>query len=77
MDAVELLLNQIAETLPQSRAALRKLKTSIAAQAKADDMATKGYFAHTSPDGKNSWYWFKQAGYTFTYAGENLALDFS
>lgn len=48
-----------------------------AAQAKADDMATKGYFAHVSPDGKNSWYWFKQEGYTFTYAGENLAVDFS
>lgn len=50
---------------------------SAAAQAKADDMAAKSYFAHTSPDGKNSWYWFKKAGYTFLYAGENLAVDFS
>jgi hypothetical protein len=50
---------------------------TAAAQAKADDMAAKGYFAHTSPDGKNSWYWFKQEGYTFLYAGENLAVDFS
>ncbi len=48
-----------------------------AAQAKADDMATKEYFAHISPDGKNSWYWFKEAGYSFSYAGENLAVDFS
>lgn len=48
-----------------------------AAQAKADDMAAGGYFAHVSPDGKNSWYWFKQAGYQFSYAGENLAVDFS
>ncbi len=48
-----------------------------AAQAKANDMAAKGYFAHVSPDGKNSWYWFKQAGYMFIYAGENLAVDFS
>jgi hypothetical protein len=47
-----------------------------AAQAKANDMAAKGYFAHVSPDGKNSWYWFKQAGYQFYYAGENLAVDF-
>lgn len=50
---------------------------TAAAQAKADDMAAKGYFAHISPDGKNSWHWFKQAGYTFLYAGENLAVDFS
>ena len=50
---------------------------SKAAQAKADDMAAKSYFAHVSPDGTNSWYWFRQQGYTFLYAGENLAVDFS
>jgi len=50
---------------------------TAAAQAKADDMAAKGYFAHVSPEGRDSWYWFKQAGYSFTYAGENLAVDFS
>lgn len=49
----------------------------VAAQAKADDMAAKGYFAHKAPDGKDSWYWFKEAGYSFSYAGENLAVDFS
>lgn len=48
-----------------------------AAQAKANDMATKGYFAHVGPDGKDSWYWFKEIGYGFSYAGENLAVDFS
>lgn len=46
------------------------------AEAKAADMAEKGYFAHTSPEGKTPWYWFKEKGYTFTYAGENLAIDF-
>ncbi len=50
---------------------------SAAAQAKANDMAAKGYFAHVSPEGINSWYWFTQAGYKFSYAGENLAVDFS
>jgi hypothetical protein len=44
---------------------------------KANDMATKGYFAHTSPEGLSPWYWFKQAGYDFVYAGENLAVNFS
>lgn len=47
------------------------------AQLKANDMAQKGYFAHTSPEGKSPWYWFKQGGYVFSYAGENLAIDFS
>lgn len=50
---------------------------TAAAQAKADDMATKGYFSHVSPDGKDSWYWFKKSEYPFVYAGENLAVDFS
>lgn len=48
-----------------------------AAQAKANDMARKGYFAHTSPDGRSSWSWFKDAGYSFSHAGENLAVNFS
>jgi len=48
----------------------------LAAQKKADDMAAKGYFAHTSPDGKSPWHWFKEAGYDFQYAGENLAINF-
>jgi uncharacterized protein YkwD len=47
------------------------------AQAKANDMAANGYFAHNSPSGKTPWYWFRQEGYSFTYAGENLAIDFS
>ena len=48
-----------------------------AAQKKADDMAEKGYFAHVSPDGSKPWYWFEESGYEYTYAGENLAVDFS
>ena len=47
-----------------------------AAELKANDMATKGYFAHTSPEGKNPWYWFNQVGYDYQYAGENLAINF-
>ena len=48
-----------------------------AAQLKADDMAANGYFAHVSPTGKTPWYWLDQAGYTYDYAGENLAVDFT
>lgn len=47
-----------------------------AAQMKADDMASKGYFAHTSPEGISPWYWFQLAGYRYTHAGENLAVNF-
>lgn len=47
-----------------------------AANLKAHDMAAKGYFAHTSPEGKTPWYWLDQVGYDFDYAGENLAINF-
>ncbi len=48
-----------------------------AAQMKAEDMASKSYFAHTSPEGKTPWYWFRQVGYSYSYAGENLAVNFT
>ena len=48
-----------------------------AAKKKAEDMAQKGYFAHTSPEGLTPWYWLFEAGYNFSAAGENLAVDFS
>lgn len=48
-----------------------------AAQAKANDMAANGYFAHVSPDGKTPWYWLQQVGYNYSYAGENLAVNFT
>lgn len=48
-----------------------------AAAEKAEDMAQKGYFAHTSPEGTTPWAWFKKAGYSYSYAGENLAVYFS
>ena len=48
-----------------------------AATMKAEDMATKGYFAHTSPEGKTPWYWLELAGYDYQYAGENLAINFT
>lgn len=47
-----------------------------AAQAKVNDMLQNQYFAHISPKGTTPWVWIKQAGYSYSYAGENLALDF-
>ena len=46
------------------------------AQAKANDMAANGYFAHVSPTGVTPWDWLKKFNYSYTYAGENLAVDF-
>lgn len=48
-----------------------------AADLKAEDMAARGYFAHTSPDGLAPWYWLEKVGYGFSAAGENLAVNFS
>lgn len=47
------------------------------AQAKADDMCTNNYWAHTSPTGVTPWYWISNAGYDYDRAGENLARKFS
>lgn len=47
-----------------------------AATLKAKDMSTFGYFAHDSPTGITPWHWFREVGYTFLYAGENLAINF-
>jgi len=43
---------------------------------KADDMVTHHYFAHTSPQGIDPWYWFKKNKYNYEYAGENLAINY-
>jgi uncharacterized protein YkwD len=47
-----------------------------AAELKAADMAAKGYFAHTSPEGHSPWYWLSLVGYKYASAGENLAVNF-
>lgn len=48
-----------------------------AAMLKAQHMISNNYFAHDAPDGSKPWKWFKQVGYEYTYAGENLAMNFS
>lgn len=50
---------------------------SIAAKAKGEDMIARDYWAHVAPDGTEPWRFFKDAGYVYKYAGENLARDFS
>lgn len=50
---------------------------ALAAEAKAADMAAKGYFAHRGPDGKEPWAWIRESGYAYASAGENLAVRFN
>jgi uncharacterized protein YkwD len=47
-----------------------------AAQAKANDMAARNYWAHVTPDGKQPWQFMTSAGYSYALAGENLAYGF-
>ena len=49
---------------------------SQAAQAKANDMAARNYWAHVTPDGKQPWAFISSAGYSYQTAGENLAYGF-
>ena len=51
-------------------------KLLLAAEAKADDMLAKSYFSHTSPEGATPWKWIDGEDYDYSYAGENLAMDF-
>lgn len=48
-----------------------------AATLKGEDMVLKGYFSHDSPEGVTPWHWFNKVGYTFLFAGENLAVNFT
>lgn len=50
---------------------------SEAARAKAQNMFAENYWAHFAPSGKDPWGFMKAAGYKFSYAGENLARNFS
>ena len=50
---------------------------SAAAAQKAADMIARDYWAHVSPVGTQPWNFITQAGYSYRYAGENLARDFS
>jgi len=50
---------------------------SVAAAEKAKYMFANNYWAHIAPDGTTPWYFIKNAGYEYLYAGENLARGFT
>lgn len=51
-------------------------KLSEAARQKAADMFALNYWSHVSPRGVDPWSFIANAGYSYLYAGENLARDF-
>ena len=48
-----------------------------AAQAKANDMASRDYWSHNTPDGQTPWTFITATGYSYQTAGENLAYGFT
>lgn len=46
------------------------------AELKAGDMLQRAYWSHNSPEGVETWVFFKKIGYPYTEAGENLAKNF-
>lgn len=47
------------------------------AEIKGQDMITRDYFSHDTPEGKRPWQWIDRGEYDYVYAGENLAMDFN
>lgn len=73
------LLAQTNAQRSQHNESILALNTQLtsAAQAKANDMVAKNYWAHTSPSGQTPWSFITAAGYQYQIAGENLAYGFS
>ena len=51
-------------------------KLTKAAQNKANDMATRDYWSHNTPEGTAPWIFITNAGYSYSIAGENLAFGY-
>lgn len=52
-------------------------KLNSAAQAKANDMVTRDYWSHNTPEGSPPWVFITNAGYSYSRAGENLAYGYA
>ncbi len=64
----------------RNKAGLQPLATNAlleqSACLKAQDMVTKNYWSHVSPDGTQPWYYFELSGYRYDRAGENQLYGF-
>lgn len=78
ISATQLLLdtNIQRSTLKEAPLLLNNQLTK-AAQVKANDMATKNFWSHNTPNGRTPWSFINATGYQFAAAGENLAYGFT
>lgn len=82
-DAVVMTASGIIDETNEARVAhgYTPLATSTAlmasAQRKAEDMVTRSYFDHTTPDGARFWTFIDAVSYPYAHAGENLGVHFS
>ena len=51
-------------------------RLDLAAADRMHDMEDLAYWSHESPDGRSPFLWLKPHGYTYRFAGENLAAGF-
>lgn len=79
MSAQELLILTNAERQKVGLAPLTyNDQLALAAHNKAENMFSDDYWAHINPkNGKTPWIFIQGSGYTYTYAGENLARGFA
>jgi uncharacterized protein YkwD len=77
--SVQSLLNDTNAQRTSDKEVKLSLNTTLdtAAQNKANDMATRDYWSHDTPDGKTPWTFMTAAGYNYQVAGENLAYGFA
>lgn len=75
VDEIIVLANQAREK-EGLRALVRNEKLVQSAMAKAQDMKTKNYFEHISPEGLQPWFFAEQVNYKYKTFGENLAEGF-
>lgn len=79
----EVLIARVIELTNQDRQNnnLNTLKTNPvltnSAEAKANDLITRNYFSHNTPDGKKPWDFIDRGQYRYLFVGENLAMNFS
>lgn len=75
LENIVMLTNKTRVNKGLSELLINPTLTKVASK-KAKHMVKYHYFSHVSPEGIDPWYWFKNEGYDYKYAGENLAINY-
>jgi hypothetical protein len=75
----EELLNLLNQKRRESNLSSLSLSPQLSKAAfdKANHMIANNYWSHYGPDGKSPWDFIRESGYSYAYAGENLARGFT